>query len=598
MLGLGTNTGFLRALLADPDVRAGRLDTGLVGRRLEALIPAGPPPDILPAAAVLALAALEPSGNVVDPFDVPGGWRVGEPAWTAWRMTVDGTEPVEVRARGRAADALVAVGDADPVPRADRPVASRRAGAGDRRRGHPRLRAVALTGDTLWLGRDGHAWAVREQAPLDAAAAQAAAGSGGPVVSPMPGTVTAVEVAEGQAVTAGQRLVVVEAMKMEHVLAAPVDGTVRDLRAKPGGDRGQGRRAAGCRARRSGGARVMDLTLSQEHASLRATVEDFARKEVAPVIGELYERGEFPYEIVAKMGAMGLFGLPIAEEYGGMGGDYFALCLALEELARVDSSVAITLEAGVSLGAMPIYRFGTEAQKQRWLPALAAGEKLGAFGLTEPGGGSDAGATRTTARLDGEEWVINGSKAFITNSGTDITACVTVTALTGERQISSIIVPAGTPGFRVAPKYSKVGWSASDTRELSFDDVPGARGEPARRARPRLRAVPADPGRGPHRDRRAGHRAGPGLRGRVAALRPRAGGVRPPDRALPGHPVHDRRHGGARAHRAAGLLRRGRQDARAASRSRRRRPSPSWCRPTRPWTTPARPPRSSAATGS
>jgi len=215
----------------------------------------------------------------------------------------------------------------------------------------------------------------------------------------------------------------------------------------------------------------MDLTLTEEQAALRATVEEFARKEIAPVIGELYERGEFPYEIVAKMGAMGLFGLPIGEEYGGMGGDYFALCLALEELARVDSSVAITLEAGVSLGAMPIYRFGTEAQKRQWLPALAAGEKLGAFGLTEPGGGSDAGATRTTARLDGEEWVINGSKAFITNSGTDITALITVTALTGERQISSIIVPAGTPGLRVAPKYSKVGWSASDTRELSFDDV-------------------------------------------------------------------------------------------------------------------------------
>ena len=342
----------------------------------------------------------------------------------------------------------------------------------------------------------------------------------------------------------------------------------------------------------------MDLTLSQEHASLRATVEDFARKEVAPVIGELYERGEFPYEIVAKMGAMGLFGLPIAEEYGGMGGDYFALCLALEELARVDSSVAITLEAGVSLGAMPIYRFGTEAQKQRWLPALAAGEKLGAFGLTEPGGGSDAGATRTTARLDGEEWVINGSKAFITNSGTDITAFVTVTALTGERQISSIIVPAGTPGFRVAPKYSKVGWSASDTRELFFDDVPGARGEPGRRARPRVRAVPVDPGRGPRGHRRAGHRAGPGLRGRVAAVCPRAGGVRSSDRALPGHPVHDRRHGGARAHGAAGLLRRGRQDAarRAVQEGGSHRQAGR--RPTRPWTTRARPPRCSAATGS
>ena len=221
----------------------------------------------------------------------------------------------------------------------------------------------------------------------------------------------------------------------------------------------------------------MDLNLSEEHEALRATVEDFARKEVAPVIGDLYEREEFPYEIVRKMGEMGLFGLPFAEEYGGMGGDYFALCLALEELARVDSSVAITLEAGVSLGAMPIYRFGSEEQKREWLPALTTGEKLGAFGLTEPGGGSDAGATRTTARLDGDEWVINGSKAFITNSGTDMTSLVTVTAITGgrdvagRREISAIMVPAGTPGFRVSKKYSKVGWSASDTRELFFDDV-------------------------------------------------------------------------------------------------------------------------------
>nr|WP_142107726.1 acyl-CoA dehydrogenase family protein [Pseudonocardia cypriaca] len=220
---------------------------------------------------------------------------------------------------------------------------------------------------------------------------------------------------------------------------------------------------------------MMDLELSEEHEALRATVEDFARKEVAPVIGELYERGEFPYQLVARMGAMGLFGLPIDEEYGGMGGDYFALCLALEELARVDSSVAITLEAGVSLGAMPLHRFGTEEQKRRWLPALATGEKLGAFGLTEPGGGSDAGATRTTARLDGDEWVINGSKAFITNAGTDITSIVTVTAITGtgaagRKEISAIVVPAGTPGFRVSQKYSKVGWSSSDTRELFFDD--------------------------------------------------------------------------------------------------------------------------------
>jgi alkylation response protein AidB-like acyl-CoA dehydrogenase len=176
------------------------------------------------------------------------------------------------------------------------------------------------------------------------------------------------------------------------------------------------------------------------------------------------------------MGQMGLFGLPVPEEHGGMGGDYVALCVALEELARVDSSVAITLEAAVSLGAMPIYRFGTEEQKREWLPRLTSGELLGGFGLTEPGGGSDAGATRTTAVLDGDEWVINGSKAFITNSGTSITGFVTVTAVTGMREdgrkeISSILVPSGTPGFTVAPAYAKVGWDASDTHELAFDDV-------------------------------------------------------------------------------------------------------------------------------
>ena len=226
---------------------------------------------------------------------------------------------------------------------------------------------------------------------------------------------------------------------------------------------------------------MVDHRLSPEHEELRKTVEQFARDTVAPVIGDYYERGEFPYDLVASMGRMGLFGLPFPEEYGGMGGDYLALSLALEELARVDSSVAITLEAGVGLGAMPIFRFGTEAQKQQWLPGLCAGEILGAFGLTEPGSGSDAGALRTTARLDRGDWVINGTKAFITNSGTDITGLVTVTAVTGERadgrkEISAIIVPAGTPGFTVAKKYSKVGWNASDTHELSFTDcrVPAA----------------------------------------------------------------------------------------------------------------------------
>jgi len=225
----------------------------------------------------------------------------------------------------------------------------------------------------------------------------------------------------------------------------------------------------------------MSVTLSPEHEALRATVERFAQAEVAPVIGGMYEREEFPYEIVAKMGKMGLFGLPFPEEYGGMGGDYFAFCLALEELARVDSSVAITLEAGVGLGAMPIFRFGTETQKQEWLPRLCQGRALGAFGLTEPGGGSDAGATRATARVENDEWVINGTKSFITNSGTDITALVTVTAVTGRgeggrAEISAIMVPAGTRGFTVSKKYSKVGWLASDTHELSFDDcrVPAA----------------------------------------------------------------------------------------------------------------------------
>jgi alkylation response protein AidB-like acyl-CoA dehydrogenase len=223
---------------------------------------------------------------------------------------------------------------------------------------------------------------------------------------------------------------------------------------------------------------MVDFRLSEEQEALVASVREFAREQVAPVIAEHYEKKSFPYDVVRQMGKMGLFGLPFAEEHGGMGGDYFTLCLALEELARVDSSVAITLEAGVSLGAMPIYRFGTPAQKAEWLPRLTSGEALAAFGLTEPGTGSDAGATTTRAVLDERtnEWVINGSKAFITNSGTDITCLVTVMAVTGtkpdgSKELSTIIVPSGTPGFTVAPGYSKVGWCASDTHELAFDDV-------------------------------------------------------------------------------------------------------------------------------
>ncbi len=226
---------------------------------------------------------------------------------------------------------------------------------------------------------------------------------------------------------------------------------------------------------------MVSFLLNDEHEDLRATVARFARDVVAPVIGGYYERGEFPYEIVAKMAKLGLFGLPFPEEYGGMGGDYFALCLALHELARVDSSVAITLEAAVALGAMPIYRFGSPQQRDRWLPDLCQGDRLAAFGLTEPGGGSDiAGGMRTTARLDNGEWVIDGSKAFITNSGTSITSLVTALAITGRSggrpEISAIIVPSGTPGLTVGPEYSKVGWCASDTRELAFSScrVPAA----------------------------------------------------------------------------------------------------------------------------
>ena len=220
---------------------------------------------------------------------------------------------------------------------------------------------------------------------------------------------------------------------------------------------------------------MISYRLDHEHETLRATVQEFAREVVAPVIGGYYERCEFPYEIIARLGKMGILGLPFPEEFGGMGGDYFAFCLALHELARVDSSVAVTLEAGVSLGAMPIYRFGTEAQQRQWLPPLCAGERLAAFGLTEPGGGSDVpGGMRTTARLVEGEWVIDGTKSFITNAGTSITGLVTVLAITGRpadgaKEISAIVVPAGTMGFTVGQKYSKVGWSASDTRELSFD---------------------------------------------------------------------------------------------------------------------------------
>ena len=217
---------------------------------------------------------------------------------------------------------------------------------------------------------------------------------------------------------------------------------------------------------------ALSFALAPEQEEFRKVVADFADRVVAPAAEGFNAEKRFPVEIVRQMGEMGLFGIPFPEQYGGMGGDYLTLCLAIEELGRVDQSVGITLEAGVGLGASPLFEFGTEEQKQRWLPELVRGERLGGFGLTEPGGGSDVfGGTRTRAVEDGDDWVINGGKVFITNVGTEMTSIVTATAFTGEGQMTSIIIPIDTPGLTVAPPYRKVGWHASDTRELVFDDV-------------------------------------------------------------------------------------------------------------------------------
>jgi short-chain 2-methylacyl-CoA dehydrogenase len=232
----------------------------------------------------------------------------------------------------------------------------------------------------------------------------------------------------------------------------------------------------------------MDFQLTDEQRLLRDTVRDFARQEVAPVAEELDRTKAFPYELVAKMGELGLMGIPFPEEYGGGGADTLAYALAVEELTRVDSSVAITMAAHTSLGTMPIHLWGSDEQKDDWLPQLCSGQKLAAFGLTEPEAGSDAGNTQTRAALEDAEWVVNGAKQFITNSGTEISGCVTITAVTGQnngtKEISNIIVPSGTPGYEAGEPYRKMGWNASDTRPLTFDDcrVPegnllGRRGE-------------------------------------------------------------------------------------------------------------------------
>src|SRR5215208_5526686 len=214
----------------------------------------------------------------------------------------------------------------------------------------------------------------------------------------------------------------------------------------------------------------VDFDLSDEQRLLRDTVRDFARQEVAPVAEELDRTKAFPYELVEKLGGLGLMGIPFPEEFGGGGADSLSYVLAVEELTRIDSSVAITMAAHTSLGTMPIHLWGTTEQKEEWLPELCAGRRLAAFGLTEPEAGSDAGNTRTRAALEDGEWVIDGAKQFITNAGTDISGCVTITARTGGREISNIIVPNGTPGYEPGEPYRKMGWNASDTRPLNFAD--------------------------------------------------------------------------------------------------------------------------------
>jgi short-chain 2-methylacyl-CoA dehydrogenase len=214
----------------------------------------------------------------------------------------------------------------------------------------------------------------------------------------------------------------------------------------------------------------MRFDLSEEQQQIQRLVRDFADGEVRPVAEELDREKRFPYEIVAKLGELGLMGIPYPEEYGGGGADNLSYTIAIEELARVDSSVAITVAAHTSLGTWPVYAFGSDEQKAEWMPRLCSGERLGAFGLTEPEAGSDAGNTRTRAELDGDEWVINGAKQFITNSGTDISGFVTITARTGEDEISNLLVPNGTPGYAIGEPYRKMGWNASDTRPLAFED--------------------------------------------------------------------------------------------------------------------------------
>ena len=318
--------------------------------------------------------------------------------------------------------------------------------------------------------------------------------------------------------------------------------------------------------------------LSREHEEFRRSVRDFAEKEIAPHAAQWDRDHHFPVDVVQKMGQLGLMGLTAPEEFGGAGedGDFTSLCVAIEEIGRVDQSMGITLEAAVGLGINPILTYGTDEQKQQWLPDLVAGTALAGFGLTEPGAGSDAGATRTKAELADGEWVVNGSKQFITNSGSEITSLVTVTARTGTREGGKPEISTVDHPVRHARLHRREGLRQARLARLRHPPAvlrgrAGARGQPARRAGPRLRPVPRHPRRRPGRHRRARGRLHPGLPRHVAGVRRRAADVRRPDRPQAGRGLPDRRPRGDAARQPAADLQGRRDEGRHGPRRRRRR---------------------------
>ena len=376
---------------------------------------------------------------------------------------------------------------------------------------------------------------------------------------------------------------------MPWAIAASASGAVSCwTRATPTPRPDRARRCGG-RGRSPPNLPPVDFQLSDEQRLLRDTVREFARAEIAPVAEELDRTKSFPYELVARMGELGLMGIPFEEEYGGGGADTLAYTLCVEELARVDSSVCITLAAHTSLGTMPIHLWGSDEQKSEWLPALCRGERLAAFGLTEPEAGSDAGATRTRARLDGDEWVIDGAKQFITNSGTEISGCVTITAVTGGgRRLNSGAArlrleaagdlehhrPQRHAGLRAGRAVPQDGLERVRHPAASVQRVQGSGTEPARAPRRGLQELPPHPRRRPDRRGRDGRRPRPGRARRGGLLRQGAARVRPADLEVPGDPGEDRRHlgadrGGPPAH-LPGRDREGPRASRSPSRRRRR----------------------------